>query len=81
MMDIIRIKELKDRSELGSMYNSAKNTIDEIEEQLKEYKRGIEANINMDEELKVIAESNISSSLEGLQHALHSLKNWNNYKK
>ena len=78
MMDLLKISELKERSELGSMYNSAKNAINEIEEQLKDYKHVLEANINMDEGLNVVAESNISSSLEGLKHALHSLKTWNN---
>ena len=76
-MDIINIKEMNERSELGTIYNEANALIMGVREQLEQYQDVIDQAID---EHPMIAKSHLTSAKTGLTNALNTLRIYNDSK-
>jgi hypothetical protein len=76
-MDVLNVKELNERSELGSLYNEANALIVAVREQLVQYQDVIDLAVDED---PLIARSHLKAANTGLKNANNTLKIWNDSK-
>ena len=71
-MNDLDIQQLKQRSEVGELYNQADDQIFQMERLLREYKRHLDQQLN--EECTAVAKSKINDMLPGLEQAANTLR-------